>query len=199
MSKCEGRVFTMVGLFASGKSSLIDGLLQLGNNNNLTRLPVYTTRTPRNAVEAKGGSKEYYFVSDDEYLDRKQMSQKWNERIAAGVKYGIDVEDVEKNVSQGVVYLATMLPHSVTLQEQRNTFACPVFQVLIDVPCDVCQNRLLARGQDVTNRLSLQDQLDVEECLGIVDDRFVPEGISVMADVHRFYQAYAKVLKLGSV
>ena len=189
----------MVGLFASGKSSIIDGVLQRSRENALTMLPIYTTRLPRNSVEANGGSTEYRFVSDAEYEGQKAKSKKWNERIASGAKYGIDVEEIEANTATGVVYLTTMLPHADTLKEQRETFACPVFQVLVDVPLDVCNQRLLDRGHEVANRLMLQGSLDVDACRKIVNARFVPVGVSVDTDVQRFCRDFAEFLKLGSV
>ena len=159
----------------------------------------YTTRLPRNSIERQGGSSEYRFVSEAEYYVHKAQSKKWDERLASGFKYGIDIEEVERNTLEGVVYLTTMLPHAQTLKDQKNIFACPVFQVLVDVPLEVCNRRLLERGHETGDRPSLQSKLDVHECLESVDAQFVPLGTSLGVDISRFCVDFATHLNLGGV
>ena len=195
----KGWIFTVVGLFASGKSSLINGVLQHPGNSHLVILPTYTTRLPRDSLETRGDSKEYKFVSDSEYTTKKTKSKKWNERVASGDKYGIDVAEIERQILEGVVYITTMLPDSETLREQKKVFDCPIFQVLIDVPLEVCNQRLISRDQEVADRLLLQSRLDVDICRRLVDAHFVPLGVSLNKDVSRFCVDFADFLNLGSV
>ncbi len=189
----NGTILTLVGLFASGKSSLIEGMMDTSTNDKVMMLPTYTTRLPRNPTEVNGKSKEYRFVNHSNYNSLKKNSKKWDERVAAGEYYGIDVEEIERGVSEGIIYLTTMLPHPETVSGQTETFDCSVLQILVDTPLEVCNRRLLERNHDVSERLKLQNSLDVASCRNIVHSVFTPGGHSVSADIEKFLQDY-KVL-----
>lgn len=70
----HGTILTLVGLFASGKSSLIEGMMNTSTNNKVMMLPTYTTRLARNPTEVNGKSKEYRFVNHSNYNSLNQIN-----------------------------------------------------------------------------------------------------------------------------
>ena len=179
----KGGVITVVGLFGSGKSSLLAGLKEdLGDVTRI--LKTYTTR-PRREGESNNG--EYIFVSEEEYLQAAEQSCKWYERQAAGHRYGQHVSDIEEGASAGHIYLATMLPHKDTLISHKETFGCNVLQILINVSEETCNERLLQRSEDASQRIALHRMLSVSDCVDTVDGVFIPQG-SFEDDRIRFTQ-----------
>lgn len=132
----------LIGPSASGKTTLARALEDLG----VRRIRSYTTR-PRRPQE--GTRADYEFVSDWEFESLRQsrsMSVVREYRVASGDvwKYGVSLRDFDDGISpadtvcildaEGYMELRSIVPR--------------VFGVLLDVPEDVRERRIIARGDD---------------------------------------------------
>jgi len=132
----------LIGPSASGKTTLARALEDIG----VRRIRSYTTR-PRRPQE--GARADYEFVSDWEFESLRQsrsMSVVREYRVASGDvwKYGVSLKDFDDDISpadtvcildaEGYLELRTIVPR--------------VFGVLLDIPEEVRERRIIARGDD---------------------------------------------------
>jgi len=97
----DPKLFLVSAPSGAGKSSLIDAALVRANKSDLPlELSVsYTTRLPR---KGESDAKDYFFVSKDEFLDKKNSNFFIEFAEVHGNLYGTSIDFVESKLSLGV-------------------------------------------------------------------------------------------------
>tara|TARA_Y100001936_G_scaffold17934_1_gene15117 strand:- start:17 stop:646 length:630 start_codon:yes stop_codon:yes gene_type:complete len=97
----DPKLFLVSAPSGAGKSSLIDAVLARANKSDLPlELSVsYTTRLPR---KGESNANEYFFVSEEEFLDKKKSNFFLEFAEVHGNLYGTSVDFVESKLSLGV-------------------------------------------------------------------------------------------------
>ena len=97
----DPKLFLVSAPSGAGKSSLIDAVLARANKSDLPlELSVsYTTRLPR---KGESNTNEYFFVSEEEFLDKKKSNFFLEFAEVHGNLYGTSVDFVESKLSLGV-------------------------------------------------------------------------------------------------
>ncbi len=91
-----GRVFLVTAPSGAGKSSLVNALLKLEPTIKLSIS--HTTRQPRPGEE---NGREYYFVSEAEFLAMKDRDEFLESALVHGNYYGTSLIWIEKQIAQG--------------------------------------------------------------------------------------------------
>ncbi len=191
-TKKTGFLLCLVGYFGSGKSTFIDGFVKHLSGQEKEIVKIYTTRPPRTQIENLGLSKEYIFVTKDEYLSIKRRARNWSERTDGDYFYALDVDAIIKKVEVGTICLTTMLPHRQTIILHKQLFNCRNFFVFIDVDKKTCSTRLLRRGMESLERTRLQTTLSFKECLDQADVIFHP-SCNLEKDILNFNKLIANL------
>ena len=97
----DPKLFLVSAPSGAGKSSLIDAALARANKSDLPlELSVsYTTRLPR---KGESDAKDYFFVSKEEFLDKKNSNFFIEFAEVHGNLYGTSIDFVESKLSLGV-------------------------------------------------------------------------------------------------
>ncbi len=97
----DPKLFLVSAPSGAGKSSLIDAALARANKSDLPlELSVsYTTRLPR---KGESDAKDYFFVSREEFLDKKNSNFFIEFAEVHGNLYGTSIDFVESKLSLGV-------------------------------------------------------------------------------------------------
>ena len=97
----DAKLFLVSAPSGAGKSSLIDAALARANKSDLPlELSVsYTTRLPR---KGESNANEYFFVSKEDFLDKKNSNFFLEFAEVHGNLYGTSVDFVESKLSLGV-------------------------------------------------------------------------------------------------
>ena len=97
----DPKLFLVSAPSGAGKSSLIDAALARANKSDLPlELSVsYTTRLPR---KGESDAKDYFFVSEEEFLDKKNSNYFIEFAEVHGNLYGTSIDFVESKLSLGV-------------------------------------------------------------------------------------------------
>tara|TARA_B100000214_G_scaffold38510_1_gene24188 strand:- start:15 stop:644 length:630 start_codon:yes stop_codon:yes gene_type:complete len=97
----DAKLFLVSAPSGAGKSSLIDAVLARANKSDLPlELSVsYTTRLPR---KGESNANEYFFVSKEDFLDKKNSNFFLEFAEVHGNLYGTSVDFVESKLSLGV-------------------------------------------------------------------------------------------------
>ena len=97
----DPKLFLVSAPSGAGKSSLIDAALARANKSDLPlELSVsYTTRLPR---KGESDAKDYFFVSNEEFLDKKNSNFFLEFAEVHGNLYGTSIDFVESKLSLGV-------------------------------------------------------------------------------------------------
>ena len=97
----DPKLFLVSAPSGAGKSSLIDAALARANESDLPlELSVsYTTRLPR---KGESDAKDYFFVSKDDFLDKKNSNFFIEFAEVHGNLYGTSIDFVESKLSLGV-------------------------------------------------------------------------------------------------
>ena len=97
----DPKLFLVSAPSGAGKSSLIDAALVRANKSDLPlELSVsYTTRLPR---KGESDAKDYFFVSKEEFLDKKNSNFFIEFAEVHGNLYGTSIDFVESKLSLGV-------------------------------------------------------------------------------------------------
>ena len=97
----DPKLFLVSAPSGAGKSSLIDAALARANKSDLPlELSVsYTTRFPR---KGESDAKDYFFVSKEEFLDKKNSNFFIEFAEVHGNLYGTSIDFVESKLSLGV-------------------------------------------------------------------------------------------------
>ena len=97
----DAKLFLVSAPSGAGKSSLIDAALARANKSDLPlELSVsYTTRLPR---KGESNANEYFFVSEEDFLDKKNSNFFLEYAEVHGNLYGTSIDFVESKLSLGV-------------------------------------------------------------------------------------------------
>ena len=97
----DPKLFLVSAPSGAGKSSLIDAVLAKANQSHLPlELSIsYTTRSPR---KGESNGNQYFFVSKEEFLDKKNSNFFLEHAEVHGNWYGTSVDFVQSKLSSGV-------------------------------------------------------------------------------------------------
>tara|TARA_B100000212_G_C27322375_1_gene510739 strand:- start:76 stop:705 length:630 start_codon:yes stop_codon:yes gene_type:complete len=97
----DAKLFLVSAPSGAGKSSLIDAALAKANKSNLPlELSIsYTTRSPR---KGESNANEYFFISKEDFLDKKNSDFFLEFAEVHGNLYGTSVDFVKSKLSLGV-------------------------------------------------------------------------------------------------
>jgi len=97
----DPKLFLVSAPSGAGKSSLIDAVLATANQSDLPlELSIsYTTRSPR---KGESNGNQYFFVSEEEFLDKKNSNFFLEYAEVHGNWYGTSVDFVQSKLSSGV-------------------------------------------------------------------------------------------------
>ena len=97
----DAKLFLVSAPSGAGKSSLIDATLVKANKSNLPlELSIsYTTRTPR---KGESNANEYFFISNEDFLVKKDSNFFLEYAEVHGNLYGTSIDFVESKLSLGV-------------------------------------------------------------------------------------------------
>ena len=122
------KIFVLNGPSASGKTSIMEGLLE--KRNDLERLVTVTTRAMRPG-EVDG--KDYYFLTPEAFQEAKDRGEVVEETVYAGTQYGIFSSEIERIRQNGRFALTVLDMHGVE-EMQRFYGKCHVISVFIYRP-----------------------------------------------------------------
>ncbi len=99
--KKDPKLFLVSAPSGAGKSSLIDAVLATANQSDLPlELSIsYTTRSPR---KGESNGNQYFFISEEDFLDKKNSDFFLEHAEVHGNWYGTSVDFVESKLSSGV-------------------------------------------------------------------------------------------------
>ena len=97
----DAKLFLVSAPSGAGKSSLIDAVLVKANKSDLPlELSIsYTTRTPR---KGESNANEYFFISNEDFLVKKDSNFFLEYAEVHGNLYGTSIDFVESKLSLGV-------------------------------------------------------------------------------------------------
>jgi len=97
----DTKLFLVSAPSGAGKSSLIDAVLASANKSDLPlELSIsYTTRSPR---KGESNGIQYFFISEEDFLDKKNSNFFLEHAEVHGNWYGTSVDFVESKLSSGV-------------------------------------------------------------------------------------------------
>ena len=97
----DPKLFLVSAPSGAGKSSLIDAVLAQANQSHLSlELSIsYTTRYPR---KGESNGNQYFFISEEEFLDKKKSNFFLEHAEVPGNWYGTSVDFVQSKLSSGV-------------------------------------------------------------------------------------------------
>ena len=97
----DPKLFLVSAPSGAGKSSLIDAVLATANQSDLPlELSVsYTTRSPR---KGESNGNQYFFISEEDFLDKKNSNFFLEHAKVHGNWYGTSIDFVESKLSSGV-------------------------------------------------------------------------------------------------
>jgi len=97
----DPKLFLVSAPSGAGKSSLIDAVLATANQSDLLlELSIsYTTRSPR---KGESNGNQYFFISEEDFLDKKNSNFFLEHAEVHGNLYGTSVDFVESKLSSGV-------------------------------------------------------------------------------------------------
>ena len=97
----DPKLFLVSAPSGAGKSSLIDAVLAQANQSHLPlELSIsYTTRSPR---KGESNGNQYFFISEEEFLDKKKSNFFLEHAEVHGNWYGTSLDFVQSKLSSGV-------------------------------------------------------------------------------------------------
>jgi len=97
----DPKLFLVSAPSGAGKSSLIDAVLDKANQSHLPlELSIsYTTRSPR---KGESNGNQYFFISEEEFTDKKNSNFFLEHAEVHGNWYGTSVDFVKSKLSSGV-------------------------------------------------------------------------------------------------
>ena len=97
----DPKLFLVSAPSGAGKSSLIDAVLAKANQSHLPlELSIsYTTRSPR---KGESNGNQYFFISEEEFIDKKNSNFFLEYAEVHGNWYGTSVDFVQSKLSSGV-------------------------------------------------------------------------------------------------
>ena len=97
----DPKLFLVSAPSGAGKSSLIDAVLASANQSDLPlELSIsYTTRSPR---KGESNGNQYFFISEEDFLDKKNSNFFLEHAEVHGNWYGTSVDFVQSKLSSGI-------------------------------------------------------------------------------------------------
>ena len=97
----DPKLFLVSAPSGAGKSSLIDAVLAKANQSHLPlELSIsYTTRSPR---KGESNGNQYFFISEEEFIDKKNSNFFLEHAEVHGNWYGTSVDFVQSKLSSGI-------------------------------------------------------------------------------------------------
>ena len=149
----DPKLFLVSAPSGAGKSSLIDSALARANKSDLPlELSVsYTTRLPR---KGESDAKDYFFVSKEEFLDKKNSNFFIEFAEVHGNLYGTSIDFVESKLSLGVNLI---LEIDVQGFRQINDLSMNYESIFILPPSiQSLEERIRNRGDEDLNAIDLR-------------------------------------------
>jgi len=99
--KKDPKLFLVSAPSGAGKSSLIDAVLATANQSDLPlELSIsYTTRSPR---KGESNGNQYFFISEEDFLDKKNSDFFLEHAEVHGNWYGTSLDFVQSKLSSGI-------------------------------------------------------------------------------------------------
>ena len=149
----DPKLFLVSAPSGAGKSSLIDSVLAEANKSNLPlELSIsYTTRPPRKG-ELNGN--QYFFISKEDFLDKKNSHFFLEYAEVHGNWYGTSVEFIQSKLSAGVNLI---LEIDVQGFRQINDLSLNYDSIFILPPSiDSLEERIKSRGDEDLESINLR-------------------------------------------
>src|SRR3989338_4739284 len=147
-----------------GKTTIVKRLLE--RNKNLIRSISYTTRKPR---EGEQGGRDYFFVSEKEFSDKKKQGFFLESASVFSCSYGTSRSFVMDHVSKGINVVLAIDVQGMK-QLHQNCKEIPVVSIFIMPPSiEILRQRLESRmtetKQQIKDRLKIAKQEMAEKSL----------------------------------
>jgi len=149
----DPKLFLVSAPSGAGKSSLIDAVLAKANQSNLPlELSIsYTTRSPR---KGESDGNQYFFISKEDFLDKKNSHFFLEHAKVHDNWYGTSVEFVQSKLSAGVNLI---LEIDVQGFRQINDLSLNYDSIFILPPSiDSLEERIKTRGDEDLESINLR-------------------------------------------
>ena len=149
----DPKLFLVSAPSGAGKSSLIDSVLAEANKSNLPlELSIsYTTRLPR---KGESNGNQYFFISKEDFLDKKNSHFFLEYAEVHGNWYGTSVEFIQSKLSAGVNLI---LEIDVQGFRQINDLSLNYDSIFILPPSiDSLEERIKSRGDKDLESINLR-------------------------------------------
>ena len=149
----DPKLFLVSAPSGAGKSSLIDSVLAEANKSNLPlELSIsYTTRLPR---KGESNGNQYFFISKEDFLDKKNSHFFLEYAEVHGNWYGTSVEFIQSKLSAGVNLI---LEIDVQGFRQINDLSLNYDSIFILPPSiDSLEERIKTRGDEDLESINLR-------------------------------------------
>jgi len=161
----RGALFIVSGPSGSGKTSLCTALLKQCPELRLSISA--TTRAPR---PAEKHTKDYFFLSPEEFESEKQADAFLEYALVHGFWYGTRTADVESLRASGFDVLLEIDWQGAEQVAVKCPDACRIF--VLPPSTDALRERLLARGQDDTEVIESRVKAAADEIVHASDAGF---------------------------
>ena len=150
--KKDPKLFLVSAPSGAGKSSLIDTVLAKANRSDLPlELSIsYTTRSPR---KGESNGNQYFFVSNEDFLDKKNSNFFLEYAEVHGNWYGTSVDFVQSKLNQGI---SLILEIDVQGFRQINDLSLNYDSIFILPPSiDTLEERIKSRADEAQSAINL--------------------------------------------
>ncbi len=152
----KGSIFVISGPSGCGKNSVYDGLVL--KSDNIAQTVSVTTRAPR---EGEIDGKDYYFVSEEEFLKRVDAGD-----FIEYVNYG---KNYYGTLKSEVINLCNLGKNVILVIEVNGAFnikkAFPDSESIFIIPPSIeeLRNRIVSRGQNTDDEINTRLSIAAEE------------------------------------
>ena len=156
----DTKLFLVSAPSGAGKSSLIDAVLASANKSDLPlELSIsYTTRSPR---KGESNGIQYFFISEEDFLNKKNSNFFLEHAEVHGNWYGTSVDFVESKLSSGVNLI---LEIDVQGFRQINNLSLNYDSIFILPPSiQSLEERIKTRGDEDLEAINLRLKNAIEE------------------------------------
>ncbi len=145
----KGKLIIISAPSGCGKTTIVGCLLQ--RNKNLIRSISYTTRPPR-AGEVNG--KDYFFISHDEFLEKKEKDFFLESAEVFGQYYGTSKDFVTDHINQGSNIVLAIDVQGMKQLKKKAGLNLPMKSIFIMPPSeDVLRKRLEHRNTETETEI----------------------------------------------